>query len=131
MEGGGVQGWFWRLPLCLCPPLGELTRMLVLVEFDDGCRGGCVGCRLQLSHFCDGGAVLLRLSSHHSPEEGDEMSTWRDYSAKTFGGVKGRQTGRIFLYAPPTWCDGDAGCYRRGARHVAAQLSRKDCVIAR
>lgn len=24
------------------------------------------------------------------------MSTWWDYSAKTLGGVKGRQTGRVF-----------------------------------
>lgn len=58
----------------LCLGLGELTKMLVAVEFDDGCGRGCIGCRLQISHFCDGCslwwcAVLHRLSSHHSSEE--------------------------------------------------------------
>jgi len=60
---------------------------------------------------------------------GDEMSTWYNYSAKTFGGVKGRQTDSGFPYAPPMWCDGDPGCYGRGSREVKAQLSRKECMV--
>lgn len=52
------------------------------------------------------------------------MSTWRNYSAKTSGGVRGRQTDSDFLYAPLIWCHGDTGCYGRGARKVRrAQLS--------
>lgn len=59
------------------------------------------------------------------------MSTCRNYSAKTSGGVRGRQTDSDFLYAPLVWCHGDTGCYGRGARKVRrAQLSGKNCMAS-
>lgn len=48
-----MQGWFLAVASLLLLGLGRIDKMLVAVEFD-GCGRGCIVCRLQISHFCDG-----------------------------------------------------------------------------